>query len=148
MTETIPGWDDAEEIDPDQVSDVSVPGTRPRVQHEEVEAEPAVPAWAHTARIYRVGTQEVELYPISVLTEVTGLKYGTIRKWEREGTFPKARFRSPRRGQVPGHRLYTRPFIEGVRDLLKSEDVSESHRNIHATNFVRRVHALFKGTGG
>ena len=34
MTDTIPGWDDMEEIDPSQVpDDVLIPGSRPRVDH-------------------------------------------------------------------------------------------------------------------
>lgn len=144
----VTGWNDAEDIDPDEVPEVPVPGTRPRVQHATETSSSAPPVWTHKGRVCQVGANTLTLYPVSVLVEVTGLKYSTIRKWEREGSFPLARYRSPARGKLPGHRLYTRAFIEGVRDLLESEGLRDLRRNARTDTFVRRVHALFRGTGG
>ena len=146
MTETIPGWDDTQAVDPE---DVPVPGSRPRVQHASQE-QPERPQtdWDRLARTYTVGGQDTQLFPVGALLEATGFTYSGLRKWERDGSFPKARFRSPRSGALPGHRLYTRAFIEGVARIMSEEGIKPTHRNIARTEFFPRVQRLFRSTGG
>lgn len=153
MTEDlIPGWDDTDDVDP---SNVPVPGSRPRVDHQKRETVTLPKTeWDRNPRSYMVnGSLRTDLFPVSALQSATGLKYSTLRKWEKEGIFPEAWLRGPltaraRERGLKGHRLYSRAFIEGVVKLIEEEGVKHTHRNIHMTNFSKRVHELFKETGG
>lgn len=149
MTTSVPGWDDDIEVDPE---DVPVPGSRPRVDHSKrpvVNTGPLLPeGWDCQPRTYRVDGQDTELFDIGAFMTATGLKYGTIRQWERNGVIPAPLLRSPRKDDIPGHRLYSRAYIEGVARLLVEEQVSDTRRNVRKTNFTERVHQLFRSTGG
>ena len=143
MTADIPGWDDGGLEDPHAAA---VPGTRPRVQHAPKE-EPKT-GWDAHPRTYRVNGEDTELFPISAFIEATGFSHSTIRNWEREGILPQPAMRSPRKDsdKVPGHRLYSRAFIEGVVRIAKEEGVYEM--NVRNTDFRDRVLQLFRSTGG
>lgn len=152
MTDAIPGWDDMEEIDASQIDDVAIPGSRPRVDHtvrRQISTSPLLPeGWDSQPRTYRVDGVDRELFDIDSFMQATGLKYGTIRQWERNGVLPKPLMRSPRKDGVPGHRLYTREYVVGVATILAEEQVSDSRRNVRQTNFIERVRDLFERTGG
>lgn len=149
MTDTIPGWDDIEDIEP---GDVAIPGSRPRVDHNkrrEVESPITLPeGWDAQPRTYRVNGVETQLFDIDSFMQATGLRYGTIRQWERNGVLPKPLMRSPRKDGIPGHRLYSREYVEGVARILVEEQVSDTRRNVRQTDFIVRVQELFERTGG
>lgn len=151
MPETIPGWDDEEYIEPEEVE---VPGSRPRVDHNKQPAQPIADSdvlpegWDRQPRVYRVNGVDTQLFDIESFMEATGLRYGTIRQWERHGVLPKPLMRSPRRDGVPGHRLYSRAYIEGVARILVEEKISDTRRNVRQTDFIARVQDLFERTGG
>jgi hypothetical protein len=140
--------DDWEDVDPE---DVDVPGSRPRVDHNKRQASDAsvLPeGWDRQPRTYRVNGVDTQLFDIEAFMEATGLRYGTIRQWERHGVLPKPLMRSPRKDKVAGHRLYSREYVEGVARILVEEKVSDTRRNVRKTDFAARVRELFERTGG
>jgi hypothetical protein len=149
--DVIPGWDDADDIEPDEVE---VPGSRPRVDHNKRPAQPMADGdilpegWDRQPRTYRVNGVDTQLFDMEAFMEATGLRYGTIRQWERHGVLPKPLMRSPRKDKVAGHRLYSREYVEGVARILVEEKVSDTRRNVRKTDFAARVRELFERTGG
>lgn len=130
MTDTEwPEFDDV--IDP---ADVPVPGSRPRVKHEkrEKQPKPAEPWDAHPKRL-RVDGVEMDLYGSNALCRALGINNEQLKHWERRGWIPKTNVRLPRKGQnlsprlangggglIPGRRLYTRAFIEGMVRIVNA----------------------------
>jgi len=124
-----PDFDDV--IDP---ADVPVPGTRPRVKHEKREpVEQPVEKWDAFPKVYRVDGKDTELFGARALCLAVGLNNEQLKHWERRGWLPKTNVRMPRKvawgardtspltgGVIPGRRLYTRAFIEGMVRLVNA----------------------------
>jgi hypothetical protein len=105
-------------------SDIPLPGGRPRRKRpDEVQAERhrAETQWDAHPRVYTSNGEDQEYFPISALAMALDRRVVTLYSWERKGWLPDAQFRSPRVDDVPGHRLYTRRFIEGLIKIAKEE---------------------------
>lgn len=86
------------------------------------------------------------LYPVGVLADALERKPPAMRKWERLGYLPKARWSTPGRNQHGQKRLYTREQIEGLVEIARDEGLlGENIRNVSATGFPARAAILFKG---
>jgi hypothetical protein len=61
-------------------------------------------------RIYTVGGKDVEFFTLGQLATALGRSPVTLRKWERDGTLPKATFvaPNPKQDARAKRRLYTR----------------------------------------
>lgn len=136
MTDTDwPEFDDV--IDPD---DVPIPGSRPRVKHEKREPRIKPPApWDAYPKVYRVDGRDTELFGSAALAQALDRKTETLKHWEIRGWLPKTNVRLPRKiawGEkdvspltgrpMPGRRLYTRAFIEGIVDLANKYGLIET----------------------
>lgn len=86
---------------------------------------------------------EVEFYPISAVAKALNREVVTVRKWERKGYLPAARFRTRGKKQ---DRLYTRPQIEGLVLIAIDEGLMEPEKKkrINDTQFPQRAAALFE----
>ena len=106
-------------------SDIPLPGGRPRrktASEARAEKHRAETQWDSHPRVYTdANGRDREYFPISALAAALDRKVVTLYSWERKGWLPGAQFRSPRVDDVPGHRLYTRDFIEGLIGIAKSE---------------------------
>lgn len=152
MTDTTwPDFDDV--IDPDAVP---VPGSRPRVQHVKAEEVPATPAdWDAYPKRLLVDGVETELFDAAALCRALDIKNETLKYLERKGYLPKTSIRLPtprlRSGlygtQVPGRRLYTRPFIEGVITIAREEGIfAKPGVDVGSTDFPQRTLDLYYTT--
>lgn len=136
-------WDDAADLDPD---DVPVPGSKPRrVNNQERVQEVIDSQWDARPRRYRVDGKEVELFPIGALATAIQRDVLTVRGWERKGWFPAPVLRAPGGHQ---HRLYTRRFIEGAIRIANEEGLYKPGTRVNKTDFTPRVFALFQEVGG
>lgn len=137
------------------LDDTHIPGRRPRVVHQDVQpSAPEYTSWDQARtwpRKYVVNGHEMELFPIGALARAINRRPRTIHAWEYKGWFPAPLLRSPRKAKdgIPGQRLYSRAFIEGVIEIANDEGIiDEWSANICATDFVERVFELFEETGG
>lgn len=137
------------------VDEIPLPGGRPRRKtSDERYAEAAEgTTWDSHPRVYRVGGEDREWFPISALATALDRKVTTIYSWERKGWFPKARVRSQRVDDIQGHRLYSRAFIEGVVKIAKQEGLFNRTKNgkaypIEKTDFPERVAELMQEVHG
>lgn len=115
---------------------------------EDVEeaAEEDEPEWAQYGKLYRIGGQEIELFPIGALAQALGRKSVTIRSWETKEWFPRTFISGP--PQVRGRRrLYTREMIEGTQRIAAEEGLmveSQKAPPMERTNFPERTFVLFE----
>jgi hypothetical protein len=97
--------------------------------------------------VLEVAGYDVEFYPIGVLARALNRSPVTIRAWEKGGILPTSWAKTGKDKDPRGRRrLYTRKQIEGVVQIAREEGVLDPHPrcNITATDFTRRVSALFK----
>jgi hypothetical protein len=106
-----------------------------------------VAPWDAKPRMLTVNGVEHEFFTIGDLALALGRKPVTIRAWEANGIFPKARYK---KGRVKGKqlRLYTRAQIEGVVRIAREEGILNMHKSMgfEATNFTTRVLELWRET--
>jgi hypothetical protein len=102
-----------------------------------------------TPRKYLVDGVETEFYTIGTLARVLNRKSVTIRKWEMDGTIPKARYSLPSGDKRGRRRLYTRRQITGMKVIAREEglllpNVNGSWKSIEGTDFRKKVIELFR----
>jgi hypothetical protein len=157
MTTEWPEFDDV--IDPEAVP---VPGSRPRVEHQSREKEPRRTEddpWDAHPKVYRVDGREQELFGTAALGKALGRKAETMKHWEIKGWLPKTSLRLPRKtrsradispitGQpIPGRRLYTRAFIEGLVEIANKYGLIETPgKSPEETGFPEDALALYYRT--
>ena len=135
------------------LDDIDIPGTRPRVAHKPAAEQPRTPdAWDARPKMLTINGRTLELFYISALARAINRSTRTIHAWEYKNLFPQPVLRVPRRGGqgLPGKRLYSRQFIEGVIRIAKEEGVYDDpySPDIRNTNFTARVFELFDEVGG
>lgn len=158
MSDVETSWPDFDDvIDPDSVE---IPGSRPRVQHSPRERErPVEKPWDAHSKVYRVNGENLELFDISALSRALNRKADTLKHWEARGWLPKTALRIPRKARgghdvspltghpIPGRRLYTRAFIEGIIALAnKYSLVDTPGSSPEGTDFVDDVYDLYLRT--
>jgi hypothetical protein len=159
VTTDWPEFDDV--IDP---AEVPVPGSRPRVKHEKRAPEKqAAQPWDAHPKVYRVDGKDTELFGSHALCLAIGLNNEQLKHWERRGWIPKTNVRFPRNtkgrqdlspmllngggGAIPGRRLYTRGFIEGLVALVNEFDLLAVPGTTPAgTDFPQRALDLYHQT--
>lgn len=124
------------------------PGSRhlkKSVTESSEESDEDDPIWDDSPRTYAVKGKETKFYTISALATALRRKTVTMRKWEKKGYLPEARFRSPGAGKKQD-RLYTRPQIEGLVAIAKEEGLMQPQKKmrIDQTKFPERAHRLFE----
>lgn len=96
----------------------------------------------------------VEYFTIGMLAMALGRAADTVRKWERQGVLPPARFRTASNNVKRGaRRLYTRAQVEGIVRIAREEGLMAEakhggpRRDRIPGSFTGRVNALFKEIG-
>lgn len=98
-------------------------------------------------KTFSIGGKDVELFTISQLAFFLNRKPVTIRKWENDGTIPKATFVKPGANSDPRgrRRLYSRAQIEALIRIAHEEGIlTDLHRQITKTQFKAKAWAAFK----
>lgn len=135
----------------EELADKKYPGSRHTrrgvVEAAESDTPPDDPLEGETPKTMMVNGKEVEFFTVGVLARALQREVVTIRKWERQGYLPKARFRSAGAKQ---NRLYTRPQILGIVQIAKEEGIYDptKRKRVDKTNFAERVQALFLALEG
>lgn len=100
--------------------------------------------WDAHPLTFTVNGEEREFFLITALCSAIGLSAVSIRRWEREGWFPKASYTTPANGAIAGKRLYTREQIEGLVEIAREEGPFTRRNNpVTKTNFLPRARQLF-----
>jgi hypothetical protein len=108
--------------------------------------DPAEPLELGTGRTLLVKGEPVEFFTIGVLARALNRKPVTVRKWENEGTLPKAGYRDPRVRGKGKQRLYSRPQIEvAVRIAYDEGILTDIHKQVSKTKFTERVYKAWRG---
>lgn len=89
-----------------------------------------------------VSGKRTYFYTMAALSDALLRAAVTIRKWEREGKFPKTPFKTKANGALGGKRLYTREQIERTRAIAEEEGLLYSQRPL-TPRFTQRVTNLF-----
>lgn len=95
--------------------------------------------------MFSIGGREVELFSIGQLATALNRKPATIRKWEQDGTIPKATFTKPGADHKHGRRrLYSRAQIEALVRIAQEEGIlTHTSRQITKTQFkAKALHAF------
>lgn len=109
------------------------------------EPAPELDGWDCKPRRFTVAGVEKELFTIGDLAAALGRRPNTIRKWERDGTLPRATFRAPSNDVRGVRRLYSREQVEGMVRIAREEGVlGLPSPPISHTTFTHRVFELFK----
>jgi hypothetical protein len=98
-------------------------------------------------KTYSIGGKDIELFTISQVAFFLNRKPVTIRKWEQEGTIPKATFVKPGANSDPRgrRRLYSRAQIEALIQVAHEEGIlTDLHRQISKTQFKVKTWDAFK----
>ena len=132
----------------DRFTDEFYPGSRMKRAVVKSEPEPEPEVTFPRGRVLTILGYEVECFTTGQLAELLGgRKAVTIRAWEAEGILPKSGYYIPGKGgDVRGRRrYYTKPQVEGVLDIARSEGVlyPSTRVSISKTGFTRRVTELF-----
>ena len=146
---------------PDLDSEVQVPGSRPRVQHEKKpKPPPEEKPWDAFPKHYRINGQTREVFGIDALAKALTRSRHTIYLWEKNKVIPVTNLRAPWRSgpktirqhqgttaQFLGRRLYPRAFIEGMIELAREYELLDpvlgDFRPIPA-EFIEKAHELWK----
>lgn len=101
--------------------------------------------WDRNPRHLTVNGKPIELFSVGHLAKALGRVPVTIRKWEKDGTIPKATFRKPSDDPRGQRRLYSRAQIEGLVKIAKEEGLLDDRpKPITRTAFTSRAVALFR----
>lgn len=120
------------------------PGSSKVIGHVETK-EKTTKDWDSQPRMYNVRGVETEFFTVGQLAMALGRQAVTVRKWEREGTIPKAQFIAPSNDPRGKRRLYTREQVEGMIRIAADEGVLLLHQKpIKETRFTERVIKLFQ----
>lgn len=132
------------------MSEDTYPGSRhPIPEDKPTPPEPTYegPPWDVNPKVMVVKGEEIEFFTIGSLAKALNRQVVTIRKWEKLGYIPKARYRTAGKKQ---DRLYTRAQIEGMMRLAEDEGLMDPTAKVRIPNttFPVRVKALFKALEG
>lgn len=81
------------------------------------------------SRLFLVGGQPTELYPLGAVARALNRQPVTVRKWESEGVIPRSPYMMPSHDPRGQRRLYTRQQIEALRTVAQEEGVLEPNAN-------------------
>lgn len=100
-----------------------------------------------TPRKYLISGELTEFFTIGQIARVLGRKPGTLRKWERMGILPQAKYLAPNpnKDARAKRRLYTRAQAEGIYRIAVEEGIVGSTKPVGSTNFAERAEKLFNG---
>lgn len=102
-------------------------------------------------RKYLVGGKQVEFYSIGQLAAALNRSPITVRRWERQGIIPVAKFVKPGTdGDVRGkRRLYSRAQVEGMVAAARETGIlGDLGKAIRDTDFTARVIKIFQEIEG
>jgi hypothetical protein len=103
-------------------------------------------AWDIDPQIMMVKGKPVEMFTIKALAKAWDARtVYSVRKLERAGVLPKARYRKPKQGDQRGNRLYTREQIEAVVRIARECGVysTGTRVNIVSTGFTEKLAAVW-----
>lgn len=124
-------------------SDQKIPAPdKPRTTRERQKPQ-ELADWDQHAHTYMVNGRRYEFFRIGALALALGRATVTIRLWEDQGIIPETR-RGPSEVPGKGHRLYTRPQIEGLWRIAINEGLIDGSRRVNQTRFKERAEELFK----
>lgn len=92
-----------------------------------------------------MGGPEREFFTIGALADALHRTPMTIRRWEREGVIPRARFFTQASTPNGRFRLYTRAQIEGLLALAKELHITDTMKKVSMGDFPVRAFELFRG---
>jgi len=106
---------------------------------------------------HNVGGVRTEFYTVGQVAAALGRSPVTIRKWERNGWLPIAKFRAPATVRQKARRLYTRPQLEAIVRIAFEEGLMEvtvdgrgrphPKTQVADTKFVERVAEALRRIG-
>lgn len=136
----------------DKFSDLEefYPGSSKKINREPPDSSSSskpdsdLPEWLRKPWSYSVEGQAYEFFTIGHLAKALNRPHVTIRWWEEHGIIPVPFLKSPSEFKKKRRRLYTRPQIEGMRQIAEEEGLLASVRpNVTDTRFRERVLELF-----
>lgn len=79
--------------------------------------------------------KQVDMYTIGEIADSLGVTSFNVRKWEREGIIPKAKYKIPTEKRIgKGYRVYTKPQVDLIVNTINeygySQGVNISHHTI------------------